>query len=63
LFIPFLALTLLVLNGRRKWVGSLKNGPLATVVLAACLLLFGYIAYEQLGNVFETARALFADVG
>jgi len=63
LFIPFLALTLLVLNGRRKWVGSLKNGPLATVVLAACLLLFGYIAYEQFGNVFETARALFADVG
>ena len=63
LFIPFLAVTLLILNGRRKWVGSLKNGPLTIVVLAGCLLLFGYIAYEQLSNVFETARALFADVG
>ena len=63
LFIPFLAVTLLILNGRRKWVGSLKNGPLTIVVLVGCLLLFGYIAYEQLSNVFETARALVADVG
>ena len=63
LFIPFLAATLLFLNGRRKWVGSLKNGPLTIVVLVACLALFGYIAYEQLGKAFETARAFFADVG
>jgi Mn2+/Fe2+ NRAMP family transporter len=63
LFIPFLAATLLFLNGRRKWVGSLRNGPLTIGVLAACLVLFGYIAYEQLGRAFETARAFFADVG
>ena len=62
-FIPFLAATLLFLNGRRKWVGSMRNGPLTIVVLAACLALFGYIAYEQLGRAFETARAFFADVG
>jgi Mn2+/Fe2+ NRAMP family transporter len=63
LFIPFLAATLLFLNGRRKWVGSLRNGPVTIAVLAACLLLFGYIAFEQLGRAFETARAFFADVG
>ena len=62
-FIPFLAATLLYLNGRRKWVGSLKNGPLTIAVLVACLVLFGYLAYEQLGWVFETARAFFANVG
>ena len=39
------------------------GAPGAIAVLAACLVLFGYIAYEQLGRAFETARALFADVG
>jgi len=63
LFIPFLAATLLFLNGRREWVGSLRNGPWTIVVLLACLLLFGYIAYDQLGEAFEKARALFANVG
>ena len=63
LFMPFLAGTLLVLNGRREWVGSSRNGPLTVAVLTACLALFGYIAYAQLGRAFEMARAFLADVG
>ncbi|NIM01387.1 MAG: hypothetical protein GTN89_11190 [Acidobacteria bacterium] len=63
LFIPFLAATLLFLNGRRRWVGSLKNGPWTIGLLIVCLILFGYIAYEELGKAFETARAFFTDLG
>jgi Mn2+/Fe2+ NRAMP family transporter len=50
LFMPVLAVLLLVLNGRRGWVGDLRNRPAATVVLAATLavfLLFG--AFQVFG--------------
>ena len=47
LFIPMLALALLALNGRARWIGrEHRNGPLATVVLALSVglfLLFGYL--------------------
>jgi Mn2+/Fe2+ NRAMP family transporter len=41
LFMPLLALVLLFLNGRREWVGDrLRNGPLATTLLVATVVLF-----------------------
>ncbi len=44
LFMPFLALTLLVMNGRTAWVGrDLRNGWATTTALAVTLLVFVYI--------------------
>lgn len=40
LFIPVLALALLVLNGRRRWVGAQVNGRGAVIALAATLGFF-----------------------
>jgi Mn2+/Fe2+ NRAMP family transporter len=50
LFVPFLAATLLWLNNRRDLVGELRNGPLANLALIACLVLFGYLGWTQLGR-------------
>ncbi len=47
LFIPMLALALLILNSRRVWVGRAKNGPAAIAVLIATLLFFGWIAFGK----------------
>ena len=48
-FFPFLALALLLLNGRSAWVGSAyRNRPLTIVVLVAVLLFFGWIAWRAL---------------
>jgi Mn2+/Fe2+ NRAMP family transporter len=38
-FIPLLAVSLLVLNGRRIWTGALRNRPATTVALAAILVI------------------------
>jgi len=44
-FIPLLAATLLVLNGRSQWVGDrLKNGRLTNLVLLAILAFFIWLA-------------------
>jgi hypothetical protein len=49
LFIPLLALALLLLNGRRSWVGQThRNGPLATGVLVTAVALFALFGYLQL---------------
>ena len=48
LFVPLLAVTLLLLNGRTDWVGrKLRNGPLTTFLLAATVVLFLYFGYLQ----------------
>jgi Mn2+/Fe2+ NRAMP family transporter len=48
LFMPFLAGTLLILNNRRDVMGELKNGWLANVGLALCLVLFAYLSIVEL---------------
>jgi Mn2+/Fe2+ NRAMP family transporter len=49
LFIPMLALVLLVLNGRVAWVGrEHRNGPLVTAALAISVALFLFFGYLQL---------------
>lgn len=46
LFMPFLALTLLLLNNRSEWVGrSERNGRVTNGVLILTLALFGYVGY------------------
>jgi Mn2+/Fe2+ NRAMP family transporter len=42
-FLPFLAVTLLVMNNRRSWVGELRNGWTINALLAATLLVFSYL--------------------
>lgn len=44
-FIPMLALTLLLLNGRRAWVGAHANRWPTTVVLVGALALFAWLAW------------------
>ncbi len=48
-FFPLLAAVLLVLNGRKAWIGeSHANRPLTTVVLAAVLAFFSWLAFRDL---------------
>jgi Mn2+/Fe2+ NRAMP family transporter len=48
LFMPLLALTLLLLNNRAGWVGErFRNGWLTNLVLVATLLLFGWVALRS----------------
>ena len=42
-FLPLLAVTLLVMNNRRKWVGELRNGWAVNALLVATLLVFSYL--------------------
>jgi len=52
LFMPVLAATLLWLNSRRRLVGDLKNGFVATASLLLALFLFAVIAGRQLIDLF-----------
>lgn len=47
-FVPLLAVVLLILNGRRAWVGALRNRPLTMGVLVIVLLLAGAAAWAQI---------------
>ncbi len=49
-FMPFLALTLLLLNNRRKEMGDLRNRRPVNAVLIAILALFTYTAWRGLGE-------------
>jgi Mn2+/Fe2+ NRAMP family transporter len=56
LFMPLLALTLLVMNNRAAWVGSrFRNGWITNVVLASTLLFFAVVAgkttYDKVGEL------------
>ena len=48
-FIPFLAIALLILNGRADWVGErFRNRPTTVVVLVATLAFFVWIGWRSL---------------
>jgi Mn2+/Fe2+ NRAMP family transporter len=47
IFMPFLAVTLLVLNNKKAHVGALANGPLSNLFLVLCVALFAYLAFLQ----------------
>jgi bacteriorhodopsin len=47
---PLLALTLLVFNGRKSWVGArFKNRPLTAVALVGVLAFFTVLAVANIG--------------
>jgi Mn2+/Fe2+ NRAMP family transporter len=47
-FIPMLAALLLVMNGRRAWVGAHRNRAWSVIGLASALVLFGWFAWQRL---------------
>jgi Mn2+/Fe2+ NRAMP family transporter len=47
LFIPLLAVALLLLNGRRKWMGDFTNRALTVATLLAALVFFGAMAWMK----------------
>jgi Mn2+/Fe2+ NRAMP family transporter len=50
-FMPFLAGTLLFMNNQREWVGTLKNRWLMNALLILSLVLFGYLAWTEIGEI------------
>ena len=44
---PFLAAVLLVMNNRKTWVGSLRNGPFINALLVLSLGLFLYLFFTE----------------
>ncbi len=46
-FLPLLTLVLLILNGRKKWMGKHTNHPVTVVVLLSILAFFGYMAWSR----------------
>ena len=51
-FVPLLAIALLVLNGRKSWVGAHRNGWLATAGLVLCIAFFGIAAVLEFQRRF-----------
>jgi len=48
LFMPLLALTLLIMNNRKEWVGnSFRSGVITNTVLVITLAFFVYVGYTQ----------------
>jgi hypothetical protein len=54
-FMPLLALTLLIMNTRERWVGALRNGWATNVALAGTLALFAWVGVRE---ALEAARRL-----
>jgi hypothetical protein len=49
LFMPLLAVTLLIMNNRIEWVGrSYRNGRVVNTLLLATLLFFCYFGWTQI---------------
>ena len=53
LFMPFLAVTMLVMNNRKKDLGEHRNGWWANAGLAACIALFGYLMWIQIERLIH----------
>ncbi len=51
LFVPLLAVALLILNGKREWMGSYTNQALSIIVLLAALAFFGAMAWMKWVNI------------
>lgn len=59
LFMPLLALTLILLNGRARWVGRrYRNGWLTNVVLMATLVFFAYVGIRRMRAVASSPNTV-----
>lgn len=52
LFMLFLAISLLIMNNRKKDLGPMKNGALANGALILVLVLFAYLGFHQIRGFF-----------
>jgi hypothetical protein len=55
LFMPFLAITLLILNNSDRVPAAARNGWLANATLAGSALLFLVLAIQQVASLVERA--------
>ena len=46
-FIPLLAVALLILNGKRAWVGEFVNKPATVAMLTLSFLFFGLMGWMK----------------
>jgi Mn2+/Fe2+ NRAMP family transporter len=53
--LPLLALTLLMMNNRREWVGDFRTGVLINVVLGVALLFFVYVGAREVLQILYGA--------
>ncbi|HEX2787888.1 MAG TPA: Nramp family divalent metal transporter [Ignavibacteria bacterium] len=53
LFMPFLAVTLLILNNKKTLVQGFRNPIWINIFLIISLLLFGYLAYSEIADYFS----------
>lgn len=51
-FMPFLAVLLLIMNNRVKWVEDFKNNLMINIMLLAGLVLFGYLCVNEILGLF-----------
>ena len=51
-FMPFLAITLLIMNNKKNLVGNFKNSIIINILLLICLLLFVYISADEIIDLF-----------
>lgn len=53
LFMPFLAITLLILNNKKTLVQAFRNPIWINIFLIISLLLFGYLAFSEIADYFS----------
>jgi Mn2+/Fe2+ NRAMP family transporter len=59
LFMPLLALTLLLMNNRRSWVGErFRNGWIPNAVLSLVLIFFVYVGFTQATKAITMLRGM-----
>ena len=51
-FMPLLGITLLYMNNRSSWLGSLRNGPATNLVLVTSVIVFGLLVYDTVMRQF-----------
>ncbi|MBT8123009.1 MAG: Nramp family divalent metal transporter [Gammaproteobacteria bacterium] len=51
-FMPLLGITLLYMNNRTSWLGSLRNGPATNLILVTSVIVFGLLVYDTVMRQF-----------
>ena len=51
-FMPMLGATLLYMNNRADWLGDLRNGKIANLVLLVSVLVFGLVVFDTIAAQF-----------
>lgn len=52
MFMPFLAVTLIMMNNKKAWVGNFKNNLLINFILIVSLVVFLYVSINEIIDLF-----------